>query len=399
MKSFSAKGIEVMKINKRGSFALLSLMFVFMGMSVVTPALQNIAEAFPKISFTNILLVNTLPVLPMIPVSIIAGILAGSRIKYKTLVMVGLSIYVIAGMIPVFMNDFVAVLASRAFFGVGLGIISPLGNALILNIYGGQKRATMLGIGGAVTSVGGIVLQLLGSILCSINWHYTFVAYALGIIALIIVFLFLPEPVKSNQQRGGKISIPGLVYIVCILYGVVVLLIYPVLLNMSTIIIAGNLGAVTLVGFVLSMFTVGGTIAGAIFGKVFRLAGKFTLSIGLMLFVFSLGIIYYGDRLILLTIGTTLMGVALGFTTPSITKSVGEAVSPASHAAAMGIFVAVMNIGLFLTSYYMAGLTSLFGNTSPKFPIFVSMIVFAVSTLIIVMINLMKTGMPKKVLE
>ena len=47
---------------------------------------------------------------------------------------------------------------------------------------------------------------------------------------------------------------------------------YPLLVNMSTIIITDNLGDAASAGVVLSMFTVGGMIAGAIFGKVYQWA-------------------------------------------------------------------------------------------------------------------------------
>ncbi len=380
-----------MKESKRVSFAILSLLFVSMGVSVVTPALQSISDAFPNISFTNILLINTLPVLPMIPFSIIAGATAGSKIKYRTLIIVGLILYVAGGMVPFFISDFIAILVSRAVFGVGMGILAPLGTALILRLYEGLERADMLGIGCAVTSVGGIVLQLLGSFFCAINWHYTFLAYALGIAALVIILIFLPEPEKITQVTVQKVRIPASVYLISVLTGIASMLGFPVLLNMSTIIIFGNLGAVTLVGFVLSMFTVGGAIAGTIFGRAYRRAGRNTLSIGLALIIISLAAINYGNNLPMLIIGTMLTGAGFGLLTPSVTHILGAKVAPAALAAAMGIFMATSNLGSFVTSYYMAGLTKLFGNTSPKFPIFISMLIFAVGTAVLfVLFNLKK---------
>lgn len=380
-----------MNKKKRASFAILSLLFVSMGVSVVTPALQSISEAFPNISFTNILLINTLPVLPMIPFSIFAGMTAGSKIKYRSLVIVGLILYVAAGMIPIVISNFIAILVSRAVFGVGMGILAPLGTALILRLYDGPERADMLGIGGAVTSVGGIVLQLLGSFFCAINWHYTFLAYALGIIALVIIFLFLPEPEKLEQTTAVKVKIPAVVYLISVLTGIASMLGFPVLLNMSTIIITGNLGAVTIVGFVLAMFTVGGAVAGTIFGRVYRRAGRHTLLIGLLVIIVSMAIINYGNNLVMLIIGTALTGAGFGLLTPSITHILGATVAPAALASAMGIFMATSNLGSFVTSYYMSGLSELFGNASPKFPIFISMLIFvAGTTALFVLFNIKK---------
>jgi hypothetical protein len=71
--------------------AIMSIFFVLMGMGVLTPAIQNIAEAFPDIPFTKIMLISTLPSLFIIPASVISGALAGSKVKYKTLINIGLS--------------------------------------------------------------------------------------------------------------------------------------------------------------------------------------------------------------------------------------------------------------------------------------------------------------------
>ena len=47
----------------------------------------------------------------------------------------------LAGAAPIFMSNFTTILVARALFGVGLGIIMPLGN-LVLAFYEGQKEQT-----------------------------------------------------------------------------------------------------------------------------------------------------------------------------------------------------------------------------------------------------------------
>lgn len=123
--------------------AVLSVFFVQMGVGTITPAIANIAAAFPDVPFTTLLLVSTLAVLMSVPATLISGRLAGSVVKYKTLLIVGMVLFIGGGIAPYFMtaSSFTAILAVRAIFGIGLGIVTPLGAALIIAFFDGEVRA------------------------------------------------------------------------------------------------------------------------------------------------------------------------------------------------------------------------------------------------------------------
>ena len=139
--------------------AVLSVFFVQMGIGTITPALASIAAAFPAIPFTTLLLVSTGAVLISVPATLISGRLAGNVIKYKTLLIIGMVLFIFGGIAPYFMTDFFAILAVRAIFGIGLGIVTPLGAALIIAFFDGEVRAQMMGFGNVAANVGGILFQ------------------------------------------------------------------------------------------------------------------------------------------------------------------------------------------------------------------------------------------------
>jgi len=60
----------------------MTLFFMSMAIGAINPVLQNIAEAFPDIPFTTIALVTTLPSLLIIPTTIIAGNIVGTKVSY-----------------------------------------------------------------------------------------------------------------------------------------------------------------------------------------------------------------------------------------------------------------------------------------------------------------------------
>ncbi|TYP47002.1 MFS transporter [Thermosediminibacter litoriperuensis] len=362
------------------TMAVMSIFFISMGIGTITAAIQNIAEAFPQIPFSTILLVSTLPSLFIIPATALAGMIAGNKIGYRPILIIGTLLFAIAGAVPVVMSDFTLILISRAIFGIGLGMIMPLGNALILNLFEGQQRANMLGLSGVVMNLGGIVLQMLGAVLCTISWRYAFLPHLLGLVTLIMVIFMLPEPEKKEGAVKEKVKTPASVYLISTLIGIAMMLNYPMLVNMSTIIITGNLGDAASTGLVLSMFTVGGMVAGAIFGKLHQKVQRFTISIGLFILSIGMAFVNYANSLMALTLGATLVGMGFGIVMPAVMMIIGMIISPAGFAAASGILMAFMNLGGFVSTYYIALLSAI--NSSIRFPIFVAMVVYMISTLI-----------------
>ena len=86
-----------------------------------------------------------------------------------------LILFLAGGVAPAFLNNFTTLLLSRAVFGIGIGLLSPLGNALVLGLFEGQERANMLGLGGVVMNLGGIAFQMLVGFLAAISWRYVLV--------------------------------------------------------------------------------------------------------------------------------------------------------------------------------------------------------------------------------
>ena len=70
------------KVGLKETIAILSLYFVSMGFTVVTPAMAKLAAAFPDNNFS---LISTLPTLFVVFATLWAGTVAGKKVKYRTL--------------------------------------------------------------------------------------------------------------------------------------------------------------------------------------------------------------------------------------------------------------------------------------------------------------------------
>lgn len=380
--------------NKRSFPVIISVMSIFMlsmGLSAVVPALASIIGHFAPqgYSINTLLLVSTLPSLLTIPAALLAGALAGNKAKFKTLAFFGVLLFVVAGAVPAFANDFVVILIERAVFGIGLGIISPLGNALVLGLFEGQQRAKMLGLGTFIMNIGGILLQFLGGYLANYGWNYSFYAHALGLLSLILVILFLPEPksvpIAANEEKP-KIKIPGNVWLISILFGLAFMINYPTLLNMSSLIAQKNIGQSTAAGIILSLYTVGGMLSGLSFSILFKALKRYVVTAALFLIAASAAGILYSNNLILIAIFTTLSGFAFSLLIPTVFMIIGMTVKPMAVAMASSIFMAVMNLFAFLATYWIGAIGAIVGDVITK-PIFIGMTLFIFAGIIFIFLN------------
>lgn len=371
-----------MKKNGFLKLVVLSVFFVQMGIGTITPAIASIAAAFPDVPFTTLLLVSTLPTLVSVPATVIAGRLAGSTVKYKTLLVFGMILFVAGGIAPYFVQSFGFILFLRAIFGLGLGIVTPLGGALIISFFNGEVRAQMMGLGNVVANVGGMLFQLLGGMAAAQMWGYSFLVHALGIITLVLV-LFMPEPEKAPAPKAGEAApkMPTVVYGYSIAIMFVMVLNYPLLVNMSTVLETTGMGDATVAALVLTMFTIGGMVSGVIFAKIFGLLKQNTLAFGLFCLAIAMACMSFGNSLFFMYAAATLGGIGFSFILPTMMMSVGNVVHPSQVATASGFIIGAMNIGGFLSAYFFDVLRTIFNNNDIRFSFYVAMICFTVGAI------------------
>lgn len=383
------KGYRTMSKNKSlAILAIFSFSFLAMIIGTTSPALASIGQAFPKVSFSVVVLVATLPALATVPFSIIGGKLAGDIMTFRGLAIISVILVTIGGIAPYFMSSFVGILFMRMVMGAGCGLGSPIPVALIMNIFEGKEIENLMGYNSIVQNMGGIVFQLLGGFLCTISWRYTFLAHLLCIIPLVIVIFLLPEPAKFEKAVGQKVKMPGMVYVWSTIFLVYEILLYPMLTGMSSLILTSNLGTAASAGVVLTMFTVGGMVTGAVFGKVYHIATKYTIVIGMLLNALGYILLIFGNSIFIFTVSSTMVGMGFGFIITSILMYVGMPVPPSAQPLAISIAIAFMSIGGFISSFFFASIERMLNITSMRFPFVLGAICLVAYSIIQTLINL-----------
>src|SRR5699024_9312983 len=183
--------MEVIFINKMLKPTIISIsMATVMAGAAISPALGLIADAFPEASPTTIKLILTAPSLMIIPFSFLSSYLT-TKFTKRTIIMIGLMIYLLGGIGPQFVSSIVPLLALRLILGVGL--VMPLSMSLINDYFTGNERTKMMGYNSAFSNFGGIVTMLLAGWLGTFGWRIPFNVYFLGLVIFILIFFFLPK--------------------------------------------------------------------------------------------------------------------------------------------------------------------------------------------------------------
>lgn len=378
---------EQRKVSALGTASILTLFLIAMGVTVVTPAMATLAQHFEG---KDVSLISTLPTLFVVISTFAAGWLMGRGVKYKTLAIIACLLYLVGGCAPGFFDSYSGTLVCRAVLGLGLGLMSPLGNALIIGLYDGQKQASMLGYGTLFMNAGGIILQMLGGSLAEISWNYTFFGHAFCLVGLVMAF-FLPEPEKAPPQKQGerKEKVSTTVWFIALLFMLFNILNYPIMMNISILFEVRGAGGAAAAATSLSLYTVAGCVAGFIYGRIFKIAQRWCLTLGYALCGIGALLVYVGGTAVVMTAGLMMVGFGFSVIMPTFFAWTGMVTPGSTVALATSILMALMNLGGFISSFWLRALTAIFGENLYS-AIIVEIVVFLVTAVVFVIYNPLK---------
>ncbi|PGY10726.1 Predicted arabinose efflux permease, MFS family [Bacillus sp. OV166] len=382
-------------------FLVVILAFQDVAAGVAGSIMADIIKAFPQYDPTIVMLVATFPGLIQIVPALFYGKLS-KMFKKRTLLFVGLSLFIIGGVLPTFIDNLWLIIAMRGILGLGVGITMPLSVDVITDFFDGRERDFLIGFGtSTIACIGAIFFQLVGGILAdAYGWHYGFLTYLFPIWILAITILYLPEPEKKqvaivdSKQAAVKIKLPKAIYWVSLGQVFYSALIFGYVVNISVVIQADKLGNATEAGLAISIFTFGTLIAGFLFGKIKHKLPTMYLPLAVLMTGVGMAICYYSPTLTMILIGSVFGGFAMGIGIPGVFTRVSE-LTPVGAPSNVGLVVAGQGIGGILGPFGFQVIQNIFNQDIGRFPLAVSAIGL-VALAIIWAISVMK---PKRDIE
>jgi MFS family permease len=186
----------------QGVLLLLPITMAVMGLIVLVPVMPRMMEQFAAVPGVQFLLplMLTLPALCVALLAPLAGFVVDRFGRRRTLI-ASLVLYAIAGVMPMFLDELSAIIASRVLLGAMEAVVVTASTTLIGDYFQGAERERWLANQTALASVSSIFLAVLGGALGNISWRAPFTAYAISIVWAIGLLLWTWEPVKAEQPK------------------------------------------------------------------------------------------------------------------------------------------------------------------------------------------------------
>lgn len=158
---------------------------------------------FSDVSRANVELLIVIPTGGVLLGTVISG-LVSNLLGKKYTVIAGLSISLVFGIIPAFIFNYPAILISRAMFGVGMGIFTPLSVSYITDLFPEETRNRLLGWRNSVGAIGDSIMLFIAGFLINISWHTTYLVFLFLLVPILLVMFFVPKHYDNIVSEDGK---------------------------------------------------------------------------------------------------------------------------------------------------------------------------------------------------
>lgn len=382
----------------RSLLAMLGCLFVFLIISAngaVTPALNAMKEGlWADLPASTITLVNTLPNLSSILGCMVTGWVAGKYMSWKSFAILSLVLFIAFGIAPAALNvtDFYQTLVWRLLHGLACGMMWPLGNSLVMAMYEGSAQGNVLGWGQSIQSLGGVVMQLLGGYLATIQPQYCYFAYLLAVVGLLFAFGIpsLPKTKgkQASEQKQEKAKMSAMCWYGLALFFIGMCVVSPILMNNSTIMAQREFGDSFFSGIATSCYTGGGVVAGLVFGALFRKLKWNIVPIGYIGTAVGFFICIFATSSLMVCVAMAVTALCFVTVRPTLYEFLGHLVTPAQVATMLGYATAAFNLGSFVSTYYIKGCNVFFGGVeAPENSLWVSAIILIVMGVVTYFVN------------
>ena len=175
----------------------------------ITPILPKIQMHFVSVPQIDVLvqLIYALPALLSMLAAPFAGLMS-DRIGRREIVLFSCLFATLLGIAPYFLESIWLIIASRALLGFFQGTLIVCTSALIADYFIQQRREKVLGLKFGFVGIANIILIIAVGYVSINNWRNGFLLYLFGILATLLVFLFIKKPPYTQiASRGEKIPI------------------------------------------------------------------------------------------------------------------------------------------------------------------------------------------------
>lgn len=176
-----------------------------MAIIALTPTLPTLMAHFKDVPNPQLMvpLLITAPSACIALFAPAAGLIT-DRVGRRRLMLWAMALYGVGGFIPMFIDNFWAVVAGRVVIGIGEAAVLTVANTLMADYFEEKERHRWLMLQGMVGSILGSVTIACSGFLASLGWQWPFVVYGIAFPILVASWFYLYEPQPRSAAQLAK---------------------------------------------------------------------------------------------------------------------------------------------------------------------------------------------------
>lgn len=344
----------------QSSLLLLGSCLPVLGAVLLAPVLPRMQAHFIDTPGAAVLVpvALTLPALVIAVVAPFAGVIA-DRIGRKALLLLAMLLYTVCGTLPLWLESLHAIVLSRAGIGLAEAAIMTCCTTLMGDYYSGGRRVRLFALQMVATSLSAAVFMGIGGYLGQDSWRSPFALYAVGLVFLPLMALWLWEPQPSAVEQSASSTLPW--------RGLLPLLGLALLAGFSLFIVPVQAGyLLNLLGVDAPQqigMTMGGNQIGVVLGALsFRLIGRTRPSWLLMLAFVLAGsgglLMAAAGSHAAVSVAVFINGLGIGLMLPTLITRIMALVEFSQRGRASGLFTGAIFAGEFISPLVVLMLTA-----------------------------------------
>lgn len=338
--------------------ALLSLSLILTSAYSVSIVLPSLLQHFSEYTTAQVEMLISAPSFA-ITVMIVLNAWLSRYMKDRSMIVGGLLLLSVSGMVPVFVQEYPVMFASRIFLGIGIGLINAKAISIFSEYYEGREKAALLGYRGSAEVLGSAVMTLVAGKLVLIRWNLAFWVYALGFVIVLLYLVWVPGSMEPGQSAGAeKESLEAeadgkrecwkkevLTIAYAVFAGFVICIYCSNSLRVPMLILEKKLGTESEASIILTLMMLMGIAAGVYFGKLTMWWKEKLPGVGCLMLGAGMLLTAYAGNLPLIGVGISIVGF---FYTVLVTYSfhqISERIPQSSINTATSIVLVGCNLG------------------------------------------------------
>lgn len=355
------------------ALGILSISFLMSVSNAVSGTIPLMEKYFSDVSRANIELLIVIPTGGVLLGTVISG-LVSNLLGKKYTVIAGLSISLVFGIIPAFIFNYPAILISRAMFGVGMGIFTPLSVSYITDLFPEETRNRLLGWRNSVGAIGDSIMLFIAGFLINISWHTTYLVFLFLLVPILLVMFFVPKHYDNIVSEDGKeveedvkvkpttnfgvIQLAFIFLLVCLFYS-------AISLKLASYVVNNHIGSAAAATRIFGFLVLCSIFSGLIFEKIAKWFGKYTVTIFYIITAISMIVMSFTTSIPVLLVLVLAAGFCNGIINPALTARMVHYSPKGSMNFTTSIIIIGINIGFLIAPYFFQFFGEMIGNAGP----------------------------------